>query len=180
MTWIADVTHFWFRQLTPDDWFAVNPALDETIRARFGALFAAMKAAPPDAATLDAQGHLAAVIMFDQFPRNMFRGTAQAFATDPLALALARDAVARGLDADLNAQELQFLYLPFSHGENAAMQARAVELFAKPGLGDALSYAREHKAVIDRFGRFPYRNRALGRATTAEEEAFLQTKDSWP
>src|ERR1700743_631560 len=180
MTWIGGFTPFWFPERTPDDWFGASPALDETVRIRFGALYTAMRAAPPAFTTLDAQGHLGAVIVFDQFPRNMFRGTAQAFATDPPALALARDAVARGLDADMNAQELQFLYLPFSHSEDAAMQAQAVELFAKPGLENALEYAREHKAVIDRFGRFPYRNRALGRVTTPDEEAFLKTKPSWP
>lgn len=180
MTWIDDVLRFWFSELGDADWFAVNPAVDETIRNRFGALYQAMKAAPPDVSTLDARGHLAAVIVFDQFPRNLFRRTAAAFATDALALALARDAVDQGLDAGMNQAERQFLYMPFMHSEVSADHVRSLALFETLDIPDAVGSARQHKAVIDRFGRFPYRNQALGRVTTPEEAAFLATKPSWP
>jgi len=175
MTFPSDVLHFWFSELRPSDWFAVNPAVDEAIGARFAALYRAMKASPPDAAILDSQGHLAAVIVFDQFPRNLFRGTADAFATDPLALSLSRSAVLRGLDSGLGVHERQFLYMPHMHNEDPAVQVRSVELFAGLDLPDALLAALEHKDAIDRFGRFPYRNKALGRVSTPEEEAFLKT-----
>lgn len=180
MPWPDDVLHFWFTELAPEDWFAVSPAVDEAIRIRFAELYRAMKAAPPDAAALYAQGHLAAVIVFDQFPRNLFRGAPEAFATDALALALSRDAVGRGLDTGLGEHERQFLYMPFAHSEDPAMQARAVALFATLGLPDAAQSARQHKETIERFGRFPYRNKVLGRVSTPEEEAFLKTKASWP
>ncbi len=176
--WIQSVTHFWFSELGPKDWFAVNPAVDATVRARFLDLYRAMKSAPPDAARLDADGHLAAVIVFDQFPRNLFRGTAEAFATDALALRLSDDAVARGLDEGLGVHERQFLYMPHMHSEEPAVQARSVELFDSLGFPEALLAALDHKDVIDRFGRFPYRNKALGRASTPDEEAFLKVHPS--
>ncbi|HWA89990.1 MAG TPA: DUF924 family protein [Rhizomicrobium sp.] len=180
MTSLSAVHSFWFSELGPADWFAVNPKTDEAIRARFGDLYAAMKASPPDPATLDARAHLAAVIVFDQFPRNLFRGTADAFATDAPALALSRDAVERGLDKGMSAHERQFLYMPFQHSESKADQARSLALFATVDLPEAQRFAQEHKEVVDRFGRFPYRNAALGRASTPDEEAFLKTKARWP
>ena len=180
MTWIADVLRFWFSELTPKGWFAVDAAVDEAIRIRFAELYREMRTAPPDAAALDAQGHLAAVIVFDQFPRNLFRHTPAAFATDAIALSLSLDAVARGMDKTLGEQERQFLYMPFMHSENAAMQARSVQLFTALEIPEAMQAARQHKYIIDRFGRFPHRNRALGRISTAAEEAFLKTQPSGP
>jgi uncharacterized protein (DUF924 family) len=180
MSWVSDVHRFWFSELGPADWFAVNSAVDDTIGTRFGKLYDAMKAQPPDPRALDAQGHLSAVIVFDQFPRNLFRHTARAFATDALALAFARDALSRGMDAGLNDHERQFLYMPFMHSEDPADLARCVTLFETLDVPEAVRSAHDHKAVIDRFGRFPYRNRALGRVSTPEEDAFLKTKTRWP
>jgi uncharacterized protein (DUF924 family) len=139
-----------------------------------------MKVAPPDPASLYAQSHLSAVIVFDQFPRNLFRHTAQAFATDHLALAMSRDAVERGMDTAMMPHERQFLYMPFMHSEDPSVQAQSLALFSTIDVPDALQSAREHRDIIDRFGRFPFRNQALGRTSTPEEEAFLKTKPSWP
>lgn len=180
MSWVQDVHHFWFGELGPADWFVVKSAVDDAIRGRFAPLYETLKASPPSPATLDARGHLAAVIVFDQFPRNLFRHTAQAFASDALALAVSRDAVARGMDEGLGPHERQFLYMPFMHSEDAKDQAACERLFATLDVPEAVRSAREHKQIIDRFGRFPYRNQALGRVSSAEEEAFLKTKPSWP
>ena len=117
---------------------------------------------------------MAAVIVLDQFPRNMFRGTAQAFATDAVALKISKDAIAAKLDTQLTPQQRAFLYMPFQHVEDRNDQARSVELFSALG-AESLSYARQHKEVIDRFGRFPHRNAALGRESTPEEIEFMKT-----
>ena len=174
--WIGDVLHFWFEELTPDDWFAGKPELDDIIWDRFGDLRQDLKASPPDPADLDGKGHLAAVIVFDQFSRNMFRRSPEAFATDPIALGLAEDAIERNLDLALHPREQQFLYMPFMHAEDRAAQARCVELFSKLGIPGVVEFAEAHKAVIDRFGRFPHRNKALKRESTPEEIAFLGAK----
>lgn len=174
--WIPQVLNFWFEQLEPAAWFSGAPELDDIIWDRFGDLRQELKASPPDPADLDAAGHVAAVIVFDQFSRNMFRRSAEAFAADPLALALAEDAIARNLDLALHPREQQFLYMPFMHAEDPALQARCVELFSKLGIPGVVEFAEQHKAVIDRFGRFPHRNKALKRESTPEEIAFLNAK----
>ena len=174
--WIARVLHFWFEELSPQDWFAGKPELDDIIWDRFGDLRQDLKADPPDPAALDAKGHVAAVIVFDQFSRNMFRRSPEAFATDPLALALAEDAIARNLDLALHPRELQFLYMPFMHAEDRRLQAKSIELFSRIGIPGVVEFAQSHKAVIDRFGRFPHRNKVLKRDSTPEEIAFLGAK----
>ena len=128
---------------------------------------------PPDAATLDARVTLATVIVLDQFSRNLHRGTAAAFATDVPALARARAAVDAGLDSSMRRVERQFLYMPFMHAEDLAEQERSLQLFEALGDRDALRSARRHHDQIVRFGRFPARNAALGRASTADEVAWL-------
>lgn len=174
--WIPQILHFWFEELSPEDWFAGKPELDDIIWDRFGDLRQDLKAAPPEAADLDGKGHLAAVIVFDQFSRNMFRKSPEAFATDGLALALAKDAVDRNLDLSLHPREQHMLYMPFMHAEDREMQALCVELIAKLGIPGILDFAESHKKVIDRFGRFPHRNKVLKRESTAEEIAFLGAK----
>jgi uncharacterized protein (DUF924 family) len=176
LTWIPQVLHFWFEELTPDDWFRGRPEVDDTIWDRFGDLRQDMKAAPPDPESLDGIGHVAAVIVFDQFSRNMFRRSAEAFAADGLALGLARHAVDNNLDLTLHPREQQFLYMPFMHAEDAVMQRLSVELFARIGLPGVVEFAERHKAVIDRFGRFPTRNKVLKRVSTEAEIAFLNAK----
>ena len=118
-------------------------------------------------------GALALIIVLDQFPRNMFRGDIRTYSSDALAREVASRAIARGADARIDPALLEFLYMPFMHSEHLADQLRCVELFRKAGNTDNLKYAEDHAGIISRFGRFPHRNRVLGRATTPEEQAFL-------
>ena len=129
------------------------------------------------AATAD--GALALVIVLDQFPLNMYRGEARAFATEALARQVADRALARGYDQELAAVEKAFLYMPFMHSENLMDQDRCVSLYEAAGLEDNLRFARHHREIVRRFGRFPHRNRSLGRSSTAEEEAYLSSKQAF-
>jgi len=169
--WADDVLRFWFEELKPDDWFTRKDETDETIRRRFLDLWRELRIAIPAAAVLERDAALAATITFDQFPRNMFRGTAEAFATDPLALAVARNAIQDGFDKDMPQERKHFLYMPFMHSEALDDQERCIALFG-PETGHA-KYAVGHRDIIARFGRFPHRNRALGRESSEEELAFL-------
>lgn len=173
--WQDEVLAFWFGELAPQDWFSVSPDTDAAIGQRFTGLHHALAAGLDAEAVDDARTALAAIIVLDQFPRNIHRGSMQAFATDDLALRIARRAVDRRLDDALEPQEKQFLYMPFMHSEVVADQERGVDLFRTLGNEDALKYAIEHRDIIARFGRFPHRNRALGRQSTPEEMAFLET-----
>ena len=175
---IDEVLAFWFEELSADDWFGGGDEVDDRIRERFLPLHEALRNEVPAGWRATARGILAAVIALDQFPRNLYRGDRRAFATDPTALALATDAVERGLDREMSKDERQFLYLPFEHSEDREVQARSVELFASLDDEDTLGYAVRHKEIIDRFGRFPHRNEALGRESTPEELAFLTEPDS--
>jgi uncharacterized protein (DUF924 family) len=173
MSWINAVNKFWFDELGSRDWFGGGPRVDALIRERFGRLRENLKQSPPGAELLDTQGVVAAVIVFDQFSRNLFRDSAEAFATDSLALALASLATNTKMDVPLGLHQRQFLYMPFMHSENRDMQVRSIELFGKLEDPDLVGHAAHHKAIIDRFGRFPHRNAVLGRKSTAAEEAFL-------
>ena len=175
---IDEVLAFWFAELGPDDWFGGGDEVDDRIRERFLALHEALGHDVPASWRATARGMLAAVIALDQFPRNLYRGDPRAFATDPMALALATEAIERGLDRTMTKDERQFLYLPFEHSEDPDVQARSVELFASLDDEDTLGYAVRHKEIVDRFGRFPHRNEALGRESTPEELAFLTEPDS--
>jgi uncharacterized protein (DUF924 family) len=170
--WVDQVHGFWFGELRPRAWFRTDPKLDGEIRHRFLGLWTALQAAAPVPG--DARTAVAAAIVFDQFPRNMFRGTPQAYATDALAREVARAALAAGLDRGLTAPERQFLYMPFQHSEDGADQQRSVELFAGLAIPGERRSAEAHKALIDRFGRFPHRNAVLGRASTPEELEHLR------
>jgi len=172
--WADDILHFWFEELSAQVWFSKDQQLDERIRHRFLETYEQLRSGLPSGATQTARGSLAAVIVLDQFPRNMFRNSPQSFATDVQALSIAQQAIEQSLDKQLSNQQRVFLYMPFQHSEDRAVQARSVELFA--GLGEAqnLDYAQRHKAVIDRFGRFPHRNVMLGRVSSAEEREFLE------
>ena len=165
-----EILSYWFDELTDEDWFRRNDAVDEAIRHRFRPTWQAWRERVPASALTEPDDALAAVILFDQFPRNMFRGTADAFATDPLALALARNAIAAGFDTAVDESRRSFFHMPFMHSENLADQERCVALFAGT---DSEKHAVEHRDIIARFGRFPHRNRALGRESTEEEKAFL-------
>ncbi len=168
--WRGEILHFWFG-LDKAEWFAADAGLDHRIRERFGKLWKEKQALPPERFLGDPLTALAAVILFDQFPRNMFRGHADQFATDTLALAVARGAVERGFDQELDEQERGFLYLPFEHSESLDDQRQSVLLFTRLGDPLYLDYAKKHHDVIERFGRFPHRNAMLGRAPRPAETA---------
>jgi uncharacterized protein (DUF924 family) len=173
-----DVLRFWFDELTPKQWFMRDDAVDQTIAERFGALHRAAAAAELADWRQTVGGRLAEVIVLDQFSRNIHRGSALAFASDTMALVLAQEAIAAGADAVLPVRRRTFLYLPFMHSESAVVHEEALVLFAAPGMEQNLDYERQHKAIIDRFGRYPHRNIALGRESTADELAFLKEPGS--
>jgi uncharacterized protein (DUF924 family) len=169
------VIDFWLGDVGPSGWYAVDPALDDKIRGKFGSDWKAARSGAFDHWAGEPRSCLALLILLDQFPRNMFRGSADAFATDAQALAIAKDAIAAGHDELIALPERQFFYLPLMHAEALVDQDACVKLIAVGfGAGDNLTHARAHREVIRRFGRFPHRNEALGRETTAEEAAFLQ------
>ncbi len=168
-----DSLHFWFTELTPKQHFAKDPALDETIRARFGATLEAATKCELFAWRATPEGRLAEILVLDQFSRNVHRDTARAFAQDALALALAQALVASGQDRSLPLAQRSFAYMPYMHSESALIHAQALTLFAQPGMEDSLRFEQRHQAIIERFGRYPHRNALLGRESTPEELAFL-------
>ena len=168
----AEVVTFW-RDAGPKRWFSKDSAFDDDIRQRFLGQHEDAAAGKLSGWETTAEGALALLILLDQFPRNMFRGQARAFATDPLARAIAAGALVRGFDAQAPDGMRGFFYLPFEHSENLADQERAVAFYKAVGDADGLKWAEIHADIIRRFGRFPHRNAALGRASTQEEQAFL-------
>jgi uncharacterized protein (DUF924 family) len=172
--WAAQIIRYWFEELQPEAWFRKDDHVDAVIRERFSALHEELAQIRPEqlATPLECA---AAVIALDQFPRNMFRGSPRAFATDALALAISQRAIAAGFDQQLTRQQRWFLYMPFQHSEDRAVQARSIELFTQLDDRENLGYAQRHKEIIDRFGRFPHRNEVLGRASTPEELEFVAT-----
>lgn len=176
--WIDEILHFWFVEITRETWFSHEDAFDRRLCERFLAWHEQIARLPISDCLRHAEAAVAAVIALDQFPRNMFRGTARAFATDAKAREVAIGAIARGFDAELSKDQRTFLYLPFEHAEDADDQARCVELMASLGDPELLHFAVAHKDVIDRFGRFPHRNAILGRTSTAEEISYLAQPNS--
>jgi uncharacterized protein (DUF924 family) len=168
----ADVLAFWLAA-GHERWFAHDEAFDTAIRDRFAAIYKDAAAGLLSAWENSPEGALALVIVLDQFPRNMFRGTARSFTADPLARAVAERAVARGFDQKVAMPGRVFFYLPFEHSEDPADQKRSVALIGATGDADLLKWAELHADIIRRFGHFPHRNALLGRASTPEEQAFL-------
>jgi uncharacterized protein (DUF924 family) len=173
MIGFGEILQFWFEEADEQQWWKKDAASDQLIRDRYsdvyrraasGELFDWRKQAP---------GWLAEIIVLDQFPRNMFRGDARSFATDNMAVVLSQEAVANGVDRDLQAVQKSFLYMPLMHSESALIHETAVELFSQPELEHNLEFELKHKAIIDRFGRYPHRNEILGRESTPEELEFL-------
>ena len=173
-----EVLAFWLGEVPPERRFVVDAALDAQIRQRFGALHERLSMVVPDDWRASPERLLAAIIVLDQFSRNLHRGSPRTFACDPAALALTKDAIERGFDKQLRGDQLQFLYMPLMHSEDAADQALSVELFATIGNDEAYDYALQHKAIIDRFKRYPHRNAVLGRESTPEEIEFLKQPGS--
>lgn len=168
--WRSDVLDFWFG-LPAEQWFRGPETLDADIRERFHDLWAQKRQLPVDSFVGDARTAMAAVILFDQFPRNMFRGHADQFSTDHLGLAIAKEAVARGLDDQLTPVERKFLYMPFQHSEKLDDQRQAMLLYTALGDSETLRFVKLHHDLIERFGRFPHRNAILGRAPRPDEIA---------
>jgi uncharacterized protein (DUF924 family) len=166
--WTDEVLDFWFG-LDPARWWKADPELDEEVRARFADLWEEQRGLPAAHFLSAPREALAAVILFDQFPRNMHRGHAEQFATDPLALAVARGAVDAGLDHRLTPRERGMLYMPFQHSEDLDDQQRSLLLFTALGDAEQLAFARKHHDVVERFGRFPHRNAILGRKPRPDE-----------
>jgi uncharacterized protein (DUF924 family) len=168
----AEIVAFW-REAGPEKWFACDSQFDLAIRSRFLPAYEAAARGERAAWEEAEAGALALVLLFDQFPRNMFRDDPRAFATDAMARAVADRALARGFDQALDPAMRQFFYLPFMHSEALVDQDRCVDLYAALADTELLRYARDHRDVIQRFGRFPGRNRALGRESTLPERKFL-------
>lgn len=173
--WTEEVLSFWFG-LDEQQWWQGGPELDREIRRDFLGLWEERRSLPAKSFLCDARTALAATILFDQFPRNMFREEAEQFSTDALALEIARGAVDREYDSELGPRERQLLYMPFMHSEDRGDQLRSLELFTSLGDDNQLHFARLHYDVIDRFGRFPHRNSILGRRPRPEEEAAGDVK----
>jgi uncharacterized protein (DUF924 family) len=167
-----DVIGFW-RIAGPSKWFAKKPAFDETIRLKFEPTHHAAARGTYDRWAATPEGALALLIVLDQFPRNLFRDSAHAYATDGKARAVARAAIAEGFDTEVEPEMRSFFYLPFEHSEDLADQNACLILCEASGDENALKWARIHRDIIARFGRFPHRNAALGRTTTPEEQAFI-------
>jgi len=173
--WQDDVLAFWFG-LEAKQWWKADTALDASIRDRFEPLWIERRQLPADRFLGSASDALAAIILFDQFPRNIYRGHAEQFATDSLALAIAKGAVERRYEEQLGAPERPFLLMPFQHSENIDDQQRSIALFTALGDDGLLGYARKHHDVIARFGRFPHRNAMLGRQPRVDELAAGNVK----
>lgn len=171
--WRADVLKFWFG-LRPEQWWNGGAELDHRIKQQFLKLWAEKRELPVEAFLGDPLTALAGTILFDQFPRNMFRGHADAYSTDHLALAIAKAAVAIGVDEQLQQVERKFLYMPFQHSENLDDQNRAVLLFTQIEDEEQIKWAKHHRDIIERFGRFPHRNAILGRTPRPEEIATAE------
>lgn len=170
-----DVLDFWFADNTKEHWFVRSDAVDAQIKQRFAVVYELAASGALENWKNAAHSALALTIILDQFPRNMFRGSPAAFATDPLACALAKYALECGYDKQVDESARQFFYLPLMHSEVLADQERCVELYEALGNDYSLGFAREHRDIVKDFGRFPHRNAVLGRENTPEETEFLKT-----
>ncbi len=177
--WAADLLHFWFHELRPDQWFGRSDSVDAELRRRFGRDLAMLAGRPSPDFLRDPLTARAAVLLFDQVPRNVFRGYPCAFATDPLARAITKGALERGWDCGLDKPARQFLYMPMMHSEAISDQRLSLHLFT--GLGDSFitRFARAHYRMIARFGRFPHRNAELGRRSTPAELRAIAAGNAW-
>ena len=167
------VLRFWFEELSPAQWWKVDPALDRLITERFSGLHAQAARAELFKWRREPEGRLAEILVLDQFSRNMHRGDGRAFENDGLALALAQEAVAANADAALPVEQRAFLYMPYMHSESRLIHEVAERLFRENASQDSHDFELRHKAIIDRFGRYPHRNALLGRESTPEERTFL-------
>ena len=173
-----DILTFWFEEIDPASWWSAEPAFDALVRERFGDVLERATRGECFGWRGDAQGRLAEIIALDQFSRNIHRGTPAAFSQDPMALALAQEAVARACHLELDPVRRGFLFLPFMHSESRLIHETAEALYREFGQERNLDFELRHKAIIDRFGRYPHRNQILGRVSTPEEIEFLKQPGS--
>ncbi|MDE2371441.1 MAG: DUF924 domain-containing protein [Burkholderiales bacterium] len=174
-----DVLRFWFEAIAPAQWWKADPAFDRLIADRYGALHAGACRCELFEWRGSPEGRLAEIIVLDQFSRNIYRGRPAAFASDPLALGLAQEAVAARADAVLEPVRRNFAYMPYMHSESRSIHEAAVPLFKANDCADNLDFELRHKAIVDRFGRYPHRNAILGRESTDDEIEFLKQPGSW-
>ena len=172
-----DILVFWFETIDPADWYRRSEELDARIVERFEATYRRAAVCELEHWRESPDGRLAEIIVLDQFPRNMFRGSGESYAADPLALALSQEAVRAGADRGLADGRRAFLYMPYMHSESAVVHERAMELFAD--LPENLEFEKKHKAIIDRFGRYPHRNEVLGRESTPAEREWLRNNEGF-
>ena len=175
---IDQVLNFWFEECDPQQWFIKDEAFDKKVESLFSLLHEEIAEKKHTVWRLSARGCLAEIIVLDQFSRNMFRGSANAFAFDIQARDCLNYAISMAYDKELSQIERNFLYLPFEHSEASSDQEKSIFYYSKNGDPDALDYAIKHKLIIDTFARYPHRNVALGRISTEEEELFLRTPGS--
>ena len=177
-----DILQFWFNEIEPKKWYAKDAEFDALIHQRFAQVHRSANAGELADWRSSAQGRLAEIIVLDQFSRNLARApgnhAALAFASDNLALCLAQHAISLGADKELTPAQKAFMYLPFMHSESLLVHQQALHLFEQPGLESNLAFEHKHKAIIERFGRYPHRNAALGRQSTSEEIEFLRQPGS--
>ncbi|MFT5571788.1 MAG: hypothetical protein ACI9FR_000708 [Cryomorphaceae bacterium] len=178
MSSYVQILDFWFAEIAPAKWWKKDAEFDQEICQRFGSIHARARTCELAHWRDCADGRLAEVIVLDQFSRNMFRDTAESFDYDPLALALAQEAVSLGADKELSPIQRNFLYMPYMHSESSLVHKAAVELFSNNTESDNLNFELRHKVIIDRFGRYPHRNEVLLRQSTKQETAFLQEPGS--
>jgi uncharacterized protein (DUF924 family) len=169
-----DVLKFWFEEITPNDWYVKDENLDLKMTERFIALHSAVVAGECSNWRVDPEGRLAEILVIDQFSRNIYREDPKSFIYDPMALALAQEAIRGNHHKNFNSFYRQFLYMPFMHSESQYIHNTAMLLFSEPGLEDSFKYELQHKEIIDRFGRYPHRNKILGRTSSPEEELFIE------
>lgn len=177
--WAAALLDFWFNQLGETKWWNHDPGLDQQCAVRFRYLWDEKRLLPVEEFLQRADDALAAVLLFDQLPRNMFRGSAQAYETDALAREIARGAIAHGYDIQIGGAGRLFFYMPFQHSENLEDQETSLTLFEGAGDDQSLDFARQHYKVIARFGRFPHRNAVLGRTSLPEEQEAIERGAAW-
>ena len=173
-----DILSFWFRETDPKSWWTADPGFDGLIRQRFLGLLQQAAAGELYEWRTTADGRLAEIIVLDQFSRNVFRGTPRAFAQDSMALVLAQEAVSAGAPESLGPTERSFLLLPYMHSESRRIHVVAEALYKEHAPADNYDFELRHKAIIDRFGRYPHRNEVLGRVSTPEEVEFLEQSGS--
>ena len=173
-----EIIKFWFEEITPEQMWSKDVKFDALIAQRFGDVHEKAIRGELGSWRANALGTLAEIIILDQFSRNIYRDTPAAFANDALALKLAEEAIEKNYDKEIDISFLSFLYMPFMHSESSEVHKRAVEIFNQKGLEGAYQFELKHKVIIDRFGRYPHRNKILGRESTAEEIVFLREPDS--